>query len=184
MHNNNEIRKGKPRFVFTAAAVITAVMLLGTTAISTLTTAESVFAYKNNQATPQANDCGNGSVPIDTVLCQNIDSQIQGDGNAVALIAEQTFPERSVATCEGCFDVLTDGQRGAFLILLAQTFPGDFPDGVATLPELCDILEGLPPANQEVALGQITDVLQRTPTPIDPDTVTEIIDCLERVLGL
>ena len=60
MHNNNEIRKGNPRFVFTTAAVITAVMLLGTTAISILTTAESVLAYRNNQATSQVSDCGNG----------------------------------------------------------------------------------------------------------------------------
>jgi hypothetical protein len=92
MHNNNEIRKGKPRFVFTAAAVITAVMLLGTTAISTLTTAESVFAYRNNQATSQVNDCGNGFSP-EGVGCQNTGSQIQGDGNAVSLTATQRLAE-------------------------------------------------------------------------------------------
>jgi hypothetical protein len=59
MHNNNEIRKRNPKFFIATTAIITAVMLLGTTAISTLTTAESVFAYRNNQATSQVSDCGN-----------------------------------------------------------------------------------------------------------------------------
>jgi hypothetical protein len=40
MHIINEIRKRYPKFVIATTAVITAVMLLGTTAISTLTTAE------------------------------------------------------------------------------------------------------------------------------------------------
>ena len=90
MHNYNEIRKGNHRFVFTAAAVITAVMLLGATAISTLTTAESVFAYRNNQATSQISDCGNGFEPTN-VGCQNTASQIQGDKNTVALSSQQTI---------------------------------------------------------------------------------------------
>jgi hypothetical protein len=66
-------------------------MLLGTTAISTLTPAESVFAYRNNQATSQVDDCGNGFWP-ENVGCQNTGSQIQGDKNTVALSSQQTFP--------------------------------------------------------------------------------------------
>ena len=39
--------------------------------------------YEKNQATSQANACGNGKLPIN-VFCQNIGSQIQGEENAVA----------------------------------------------------------------------------------------------------
>lgn len=38
-----------------------------------------------------ANDCGNGELPLN-VGCQNIDSQVQGDENSVALPADQVFP--------------------------------------------------------------------------------------------
>ncbi len=61
-----------------------AVMLIGATALAT----EDAFAGKKkhkeyNQATSQANACGNGFLP-ENVFCQNIGSQIQGDENAVA----------------------------------------------------------------------------------------------------
>jgi hypothetical protein len=71
-------------------AVMTA-MLIGATALAT---ADSAFAtkYDKNQAISQANACGNGELPLN-VGCQNIDSQVQGDENAVALAAEQVFPE-------------------------------------------------------------------------------------------
>jgi hypothetical protein len=70
-----------------------AVMLIGATALAT----EDVFADKKkkkeyNQATSQANACGNGELPLN-VGCQNVGSQIQGDENAVALAADQSFPE-------------------------------------------------------------------------------------------
>jgi hypothetical protein len=46
-------------------------------------TADNIItAY--NQATSQANACGNGFLP-ENVFCQNIGSQVQGDENAVAL---------------------------------------------------------------------------------------------------
>ena len=69
-----------------------AVMLIGATALAT----EDAFAGKKkhkeyNQATSQANACGNGFLP-ENVGCQNIASQIQGDENAVSLAAEQAFP--------------------------------------------------------------------------------------------
>ncbi|MGH9976217.1 MAG: hypothetical protein ACRD8Z_10345, partial [Nitrososphaeraceae archaeon] len=73
MHNYNEIRKRNPKFVIATTAVITAVMLLGTTAISTITTTESVLAYRNNQAISSVNDCGNGFSP-QNVGCQNTGS--------------------------------------------------------------------------------------------------------------
>ena len=68
-----------------------AVMLIGATAFAT----DSTFATKKreyNQATSQANACGNGEMPLN-VGCQNTASQIQGDENGVAIAAQQTFPE-------------------------------------------------------------------------------------------
>ena len=50
-----------------------------------------VFAYNRNQAKSDVNACGNGQVPTN-IGCQNIDSQIQGDENSVALTSQQTFP--------------------------------------------------------------------------------------------
>ena len=68
-------------------------MLIGATALATT---DSAFAdgkkkYEKNQAISQANACGNGELPLN-VGCQNIDSQIQGDENAVSLAADQAFP--------------------------------------------------------------------------------------------
>jgi hypothetical protein len=67
--------------------VAVAAMLLATAAISMATT-DNVSAYKKTQATAQANECGNGDTPID-VFCQNLASQIQGDGNAAVIIGAQ-----------------------------------------------------------------------------------------------
>ena len=72
-----------------------AVMLIGATALAT----EDAFADKKkkkeyNQATLQASACGNGELPL-SVGCQNVGSQIQGDENAVALVADQSFPEEN-----------------------------------------------------------------------------------------
>jgi len=67
-----------------------AVMLIGATALAT----EDAFAGKKkhkeyNQATSQANACGNGKLPLN-VFCQNIDSQVQGDENAVVASGSQS----------------------------------------------------------------------------------------------
>jgi len=67
-----------------------AVMLIGATALAT----EDAFAGKKkhkeyNQATSQANACGNGKLPLN-VFCQNIGSQVQGDENAVAASGSQS----------------------------------------------------------------------------------------------
>ena len=74
-----------------------AVMLIGATALAT---SESAFAgghghkkkTEYNQATAQANACGNGKLP-ENVFCQNIGSQVQGDENAVALSGDQRVQE-------------------------------------------------------------------------------------------
>src|SRR5919106_1005425 len=92
------------------AVVAVAVILLATTAISMGST-QSAFAgkYGKNQATSQANACGNEFMPLN-VGCQNTGSQIQGDENSVALAAQQTFPDVTpippvppVDECEECF---------------------------------------------------------------------------------
>ena len=70
-----------------------AVMLIGATALAT----DDAFARKEEiqkyQATSQANACGNGELPLN-VFCQNIDSQVQGDENAVAVTADQICRRR------------------------------------------------------------------------------------------
>jgi hypothetical protein len=64
-------------------------MLVGATALSTT---DSAFAgkkkYEKSQAVSQANAWGNGVLPLN-VFCQNLVSQIQGDGNAVDVIGVQ-----------------------------------------------------------------------------------------------
>ncbi len=77
------------KYMFIVAAM--GVMLIGATALAT----DDAFATKKtkyNQATSQANACGNGELPLN-VGCQNVGSQIQGDENGVALAADQSFPE-------------------------------------------------------------------------------------------
>ena len=76
------------KYMFIVAAAM-AVMLVGATALAT---SESAFASDENQAVSQANACGNGELPL-IVGCQNINSQIQGDENAVSLAADQIFSE-------------------------------------------------------------------------------------------
>jgi uncharacterized membrane protein len=75
---------------YLAVVAAMAVMLIGATALAT---SEDAFAGKKkeySQATAQANDCGNGKLPLN-VGCQNTASQIQGDENVVAQAADQVF---------------------------------------------------------------------------------------------
>jgi hypothetical protein len=75
-----------------AIAAAVAVMLIATSAVAT----DDAFAgkkkhYEKNQATSQANACGNGELPLN-VGCQNVGSQVQGGENAVSQAADQVFP--------------------------------------------------------------------------------------------
>ena len=84
--------------MFIVAAM--AVMLIGATALAT----EDAFAdkkrhddkkkggYEKSQAVAQANDCGNGELPLN-VWCQNTASQIQGEYNSAALSSSQGSQE-------------------------------------------------------------------------------------------
>jgi hypothetical protein len=171
----NEIRKRYPEAIIATTVIITAVMLLGTTAISTLTTAESVFAYRNNQATSQDSDCGNGFEPTN-VGCQNTASQIQGDKNTVALSAQQTFPPAAPQTCVGCFDSLSDEEEAAFEQAISEGTNGQ----TNTIEELCALLETLDPPGQENAIRNIGIILNDL--GFDPLTVDNIIGCLRDAL--
>jgi hypothetical protein len=66
-----------------------AVMLIGATALSTTDNAlAGKKKYEKSQAASQVNECGNGELPLN-VFCQNLLSQIQGDGNAANVIGVQ-----------------------------------------------------------------------------------------------
>lgn len=83
---------------FNATAIALAIPII--LVLSTLTSmimpiSENAFAYEKNQATSQANDCGNGQEPKN-IGCHNIDSSIQGDENTVNIIGQQSFPTRTV----------------------------------------------------------------------------------------
>jgi hypothetical protein len=75
------------KYMFIVATM--AVLLVGATAFAT----DNAFAdgkkkYGKNQATAQANACGNDKLPM-YVFCQNTNSQIQGEENEAALGSAQ-----------------------------------------------------------------------------------------------
>ena len=61
-----------------------AAMLVATSLVGTNDAFAGKKKYEKNQATSQANACGNGELPLN-VYCQNINSQIQGEENSAAL---------------------------------------------------------------------------------------------------
>lgn len=76
----------------TKSLAVVAIAVVAAMLVASLVGTNTVFAggYEKNQATSQANACGNGELPSN-VGCQNIDSQVQGDENAVSVAAEQAF---------------------------------------------------------------------------------------------
>ena len=84
----------KGEIIFVIAAIAISAVLITTSIIS-----QDAFAkckkYRGNgssssgnsqsQTVAQANECGNGILPTN-INCQNLASQIQGDGNAVNVI--------------------------------------------------------------------------------------------------
>jgi hypothetical protein len=126
----------------TLVAAALGIILLATTVVSIGTTEEKVFAYEKNQAASLANGCGNDDVPFN-VLCQNLLSQIQGDGNAVNIIGLQTGGERTTTpptepepepepepqTCEECFTTfLSPIEQTEFLRVMDESFDQFTPD--------------------------------------------------------
>jgi hypothetical protein len=76
----------------TKSLAVVAVAAVAAMLVASVVGTNTVFAggYEKNQATSQANACGNGKLPLN-IGCQNVGSQIQGDENAVAAAADQAF---------------------------------------------------------------------------------------------
>ena len=71
---------------------VVAIAAVAAMLVASLVGTNTVSAYEKNQATSQANACGNGKLPYN-VECQNVASQIQGDENGVSAAAEQSFDD-------------------------------------------------------------------------------------------
>jgi hypothetical protein len=185
--NTENVKKPNIIFVMVAAAV-----LLATAGFSTT----RVLAYESSQAGSLANTCGNGEEPFN-ILCQNLLSQIEGDGNAVNIIGLQTGGERTTPpteppteppdTCEECFtSVLTAAEQTEFLTKLSQAFPSPFPTP-PTLEDLCDVSDG-----DGIFVSSDIDLTEQLLGPgvgavegldLEEDRIAEIVECLHRVLG-
>lgn len=79
-------RSMNPKYPLIITAV-TAMLVVGTV----LMTPDIAFAekkYEKTQTSYQSNSCGNGEMSM-KVFCQNLISQIQGDGNAINIIGLQ-----------------------------------------------------------------------------------------------
>ncbi|HZD36212.1 MAG TPA: hypothetical protein VE130_13505 [Nitrososphaeraceae archaeon] len=121
---------------FTIFSVLAAALLLSTIAVTPVAP-EDALAYEKNQATSQTSACGNDFMPVN-LGCQNTDSRIQGDENAAALTAQQTFPEvkkepkpPKTATLQVCKDV--DSAEGVFEFTVS---------GVKASPEQFSLMPG------------------------------------------
>ena len=169
------------------AIVAVAAMLLATSAISISTSTQSAFAYKKNQATSQANACGNDFFPTN-VGCQNTGSQIQGDENSVALAAQQTFPEAAVTpptpqNCEDCFDTRPDGPWPPGLLTQLEDF---LAEGVTfhgveifSVADLCEVLVAAAATADPVTVGELEELLNAAlPGEAAPPVIARTITCL------
>jgi hypothetical protein len=65
--------------------------LLATSAVNLTLIYQDAYAYSGSQSSGQANDCGNRILAF-SILCQNCDSQIQGDENSLGVLCEQSTP--------------------------------------------------------------------------------------------
>lgn len=157
-----------------------AAMLLATTAISMIP-ANNIIAYKKNQASSQANACGNDFVPTN-IGCQNTDSQIQGDENSVALAAQQTFPQvfipipptlPPVDECEECLAPLLD-TAGVAIAIADDLGLGVFNTDADAISAICEAL-----LSGEVSIALFSNVL---PAHIPQEIAVQIIGCVEALL--
>jgi len=159
-------------------------MLLSTTAATIImSTTQNVFAekYGKNQATSQANACGNELLPLN-IGCQNINSQVQGDKNAVALPAEQRFPSPSPTnspdTCEECFTAfLSNTEIDLFLSELSDDTSGQ----LTSLEQLCLNVTGV--VVIEFALTSLVEN-NLIDSGVDEPTIDQVMACLRAFFGL
>jgi hypothetical protein len=79
--------------------VTTTIAILFSSLVTTagFPTTARVLAYESSQAGSLANTCGNADQGAFNILCQNLFSEIQGDGNAVNIIGLQTGGERTTS---------------------------------------------------------------------------------------
>lgn len=160
-------------------AIVAVTAMLLAAAVASVTASENAFAYKKNQATSQANACGNGEIPTN-VGCQNTGSQIQGDENAVSLAAQQTFPAAEVAppvdgeACRECLELLSDAQLQGVATQLGLTET----DRDAIIDEICRLLE-LGPSNGGISVGRVNGAMASS--GIDVPLRQEVRDCLRAV---
>jgi hypothetical protein len=84
-NNNNSAKVAAIVFI----GAITSI--LATSSIGLTLMYQDVYAYSRSQSSGQTNDCGNGILAF-SILCQNCDSQIQGDENSVGMLCEQSAP--------------------------------------------------------------------------------------------
>jgi hypothetical protein len=73
----------------TVLSAVTAMML---TMMMTTNYDNAYAKYERNQALSQVEECGNGLLPLN-ILCQDLASELQGDGNAVNIIGVQSASE-------------------------------------------------------------------------------------------
>lgn len=158
-------RKGdrKTLTAIMAAIIFVATMtsLLAMSAISSTLVYQQVYAYGRSQSSGQVNDCGNGSL-ASNILCQNCDSQIQGNENALSMLCEQVAPEPETETAQievtkiiSCDFVDTPIELcptlGQFTINVAgnnpspSSFPGTFTTIVTLGPGAYQVTEVAPP---------------------------------------
>ena len=142
----------------------------------------NVFAEKTkyNQASSQADACGNGEFPMN-VLCQNLGSGIQGEGNAVNVIGLQAggkilreAPEDR--SCEECFERFLTAEQ---IDLLIQSFVVTESDGsitpFTTLEQVCKFLELIADVSVPFEADVRTVLVS---IGVDPVTIDPVIDCL------
>jgi len=158
---------------FAIVAAIATVLLITTISAVSITTPENAFAYEKNQAASQTNACGNSEIPTN-VGCQNTDSQIQGDENAVAQTAQQIFPERLVIPelePETCIECFINELFGLTEIEIAAL------GGITTIGQLCALIELFPNPAVLHAVGGILIQIG-----VDHDRMFQIIDCLTKLV--
>lgn len=69
--------------------VLGAVTMMILTVMTTTNYNDTYAKYERNQALSQVDECGNGLLPLN-ILCQNLASELQGDGNALNIIGVQS----------------------------------------------------------------------------------------------
>jgi hypothetical protein len=77
-----------------------AIAVFGIIAVLVVTvSSQSVFAggYEKSQVISQTNECGNYWFPVN-IICSNLNSQIQGDENNVAIATPSSEPDTNYGT--------------------------------------------------------------------------------------